>query len=138
MNDNKNNKNTPNTPNTANPVNNVGKETTPTEVKPEQPKPDVGSSVSTEPKTSTTPSATTEGKNSTETKRKRRSSADVRTEQKERLLEQISYYERAIESLKRKVEEIVNEEKREAILKQLQNRSLDELAQFANVNLSEI
>ena len=99
-----------------NNTNNTPKTTV--EVKPEQPK--------------TAPS------NTTETKRKRRTAADIRAEQREKLVEQLNYHERMVATLKSKVEELDNEKKREAILKKLQNRNLEELAKFAEVNLNEL
>ena len=82
--------------------------------------------------------ATAEKTTTTETKRKRRTAEDIRAEQREKLVEQLTYHEKMVATLKSKVEELDNEKKREAILKKLQSRNLDELARFANVNLNEL
>lgn len=71
-------------------------------------------------------------------KRTRRSSEAVKQEQRERYLEQISYHEAAIRDLKKKVEDIDNEQKRQQLFELLKDRNLDELCKMVNVNPNEL
>lgn len=71
-------------------------------------------------------------------KRTRRSSEAVKQEQRERYLEQIAYHEAVIRDLKKKVEDIDNEQKRQQLFELLKDRNLDELCKMVNVNPNEL
>ena len=64
-------------------------------------------------------------------KRTRRSSELVKQEQRERYLEQIAAHEKAIQELKRRVAEIDNEYKKQALLELFKDKDLDELCRLA-------
>ena len=71
-------------------------------------------------------------------KRTRRSSELVKQEQRERYLEQIAAHEKAIQELKRRVAEIDNEYKKQALLELFKDKDLDELCRRANVKMEEL